>query len=203
MNAYACGIDKDSYTVAVTQGLMNRLTDEQLEAVMAHELSHIRNKDTQLTIITIVFVGIMYAATMALYGLCAGLIAWGASTDSRKKDDNGGNLVMLGVGLMCTVGVMMGLAYLFTLITHFAISRKREFLADAGSAEMTSNPWALADALKIISSSPALSDTAREDVAQLYICHKAKSDGCLSGWFSSLFNTHPDTDERIRLLRSY
>lgn len=196
LNAFASGIDKSSYTVTVTTGIMNFLNDEELEGVIAHELTHIRNRDTRLLIISIVFVGIISAAMqmiirMFFYG-GFGFRSRSSSRDDRK-DSGVGWLLMMVIAIICAV-----IAYFFALLTRFAISRKREFMADAGGAEMTQNPRALASALRKISGNPALQDCDREDVAQLFIFHQS-ANSLLSG----LFSTHPDIKERIRILEQF
>jgi heat shock protein HtpX len=196
LNAFASGIDKDSYTVTVTTGIMACLNDEELEGVIAHELTHIRNRDTRLLIISIIFVGIISAAMqmiirMFFYG--PGLRVRSSSSNDERKDSGVGWLVMMIIAIVCSV-----IAYVFALLTRFAISRKREFMADAGGAEMTQNPRALASALRKISGNPALQDCSREDVAQLFIFHQS-ANSILSG----LFSTHPDIKERIRVLEQF
>lgn len=123
LNAFASGITENSYTVTLTQGIMDKLEDDELEGVIAHELMHIRNKDVRLLIISIIFVGIIsfiiqVAFRSVLYG----------GRGSNKKTDGRLMLIVLAVSL---------LAYLFTVMFKFALSRKREYMADAGAAEMT------------------------------------------------------------------
>jgi heat shock protein HtpX len=195
LNAFASGIDKSSYTVTVTTGIMARLNDEELEGVIAHELTHIRNRDTRLLIISIVFVGIISAAMqmiirMLFYG---GYGVRVRSSNNRKEDSGASWIVIMIIAIICSV-----IAYFFALLTRFAISRKREFMADAGGAEMTQNPRALASALRKISGDPALQNCDREDVAQLFIFHQS-ANSLLSG----LFSTHPDIKERIRILEQF
>jgi heat shock protein HtpX len=195
LNAFASGIDKSSYTVTVTTGIMARLNDEELEGVIAHELTHIRNRDTRLLIISIVFVGIISAAMqmiirMLFYG---GYGVRVRSSNNRKEDSGASWIVIMIIAIICSV-----IAYFFALLTRFAISRKREFMAEAGGAEMTQNPRALASALRKISGDPALQNCDREDVAQLFIFHQS-ANSLLSG----LFSTHPDIKERIRILEQF
>jgi heat shock protein HtpX len=195
LNAFASGIDKSSYTVTVTTGIMARLNDEELEGVIAHELTHIRNRDTRLLIISIVFVGIISAAMqmiirMLFYG---GYGVRVRSSNNRKEDSGASWIVIMIIAIICSV-----IAYFFALLTRFAISRKREFMADAGGAEMTQNPRALASALRKISGDPALQNCDREDLAQLFIFHQS-ANSLLSG----LFSTHPDIKERIRILEQF
>ena len=92
---------------------------------------------------------------------------------------------------------------LFTLLTRFAISRKREYMADAGGAELCGNPLALASALRKISGNPGLDSVNRADVAQLFICQPDEKDQGLMGFMNSLFSTHPDIEKRIRILEQF
>lgn len=199
LNAFASGIDKGSYTVTVTTGLVDLLTDAELEGVIAHELTHIRNRDTRLLITSIVFVGIISTVMSLVVRMAYNVFLFGGS--SRSKNDKGGGLsvlVVLVIGVVCCA-----VAYVFTLLTRFAISRKREYMADAGGAELCGNPLALASALRKISGNPALAEVSRQDVAQLFIVHPQCLAGGLSGFFSSLFSTHPDTAKRIEILEQF
>ena len=199
LNAFASGIDKSSYTVTVTTGLLNVLNDEELSGVIAHELTHIRNHDTRLLITSIIFVGIISTIMSMVYNMFTHTMIFGGSSSRDKEDKNGVSIiVVMLVAIICSV-----IAYFFTILTRFAISRKREFMADAGGAEMCGNPLALASALRKISGDPGLGHTGREDVAQLFIIHPKMSLTGFDAFFSSLFSTHPDTRERIRLLEQF
>jgi len=201
LNAFASGIDDKTYTVTVTTGLLDCLDDDELAGVIGHELTHIRNKDTRLLITSIVFVGIISTAMTLIVRLLWNHFLWGGNRRSSSDGKNNGlsfAVVML-VALVCAA-----VAYFFTLLTRFAISRKREFMADAGGAELCGNPLALASALRKISGDPGLKNVGREDIAQMYIVHpQALSGDSISGFFSRIFSTHPSTEERIRLLEQY
>ena len=199
LNAFASGIDEKTYTVTVTTGLLDRLDDDELAGVIGHELTHIRNKDTRLLITSIVFVGIISTVMTLLVRMLWNTFLWGGNRRSSNEKGNG-----LSVAVVMLIGVVCAaIAYLFTLLTRFAISRKREFMADAGGAELCGNPLALASALRKISGDPGL-DVGRDDIAQMYIIHpQALSGGSISGFFSKLFSTHPSTEERKRLLEQY
>ena len=199
LNAFASGIDEKTYTVTVTTGLMEKLNDEELAGVIGHELTHIRNKDTRLLITSIIFVGIISTVMTIVARLLFRNFLWGGSRRSSSNGKNGLSIVVI----MLIAVVCAAIAYLFTSLTRFAISRKREFMADAGGAELCGNPLALASALRKISDNPGL-DVGREDIAQMYIVHpQALDTKGLSGFFGHLFNTHPDIEERIRLLEQY
>lgn len=203
LNAYASGIDDRSYAVTLTTGIIDRLDDLELEGVIAHELTHIRNRDTRLLITSIVFVGIVSTLLTLLYRLFR-VVLWDGSGSRRSnfssnRNDKGNGvaiIVAIIVGLIC-----MAIAYLFMSLTRFAISRKREYMADAGGAELTRNPLALASALRKISGDPGLRDCGREDIAQLFIVHpQSLSDKSM---FTTMFSTHPDIRKRIEILEQF
>lgn len=199
LNAFASGIDNASYTVTVTTGLCNLLDDEELAGVIGHELTHIRNRDTRLLIVSIVFVGIMSTVMTLAWRLCWNTLVYGGGR-SRRSNDKGGGVAIVVV--LAVAAVLAAVGYVFTLLTRFAISRKREFMADAGGAELCGNPLALASALRKISANPLPPPEGRDDVAQLYIIHSSFAEG-FKGLFSSMFSTHPDTEERIRILEQF
>lgn len=199
LNAFASGIDRNSYTVTVTTGLLRVLNDDELSGVIAHELTHIRNRDTRLLIVSIIFVGIISAIMSIVVRMMYHAVWFGGG--NRRDNEKGNGLSMLAVlaiGLLCSA-----IAYFFTLLTRFAISRKREYMADAGGAELCGNPLALASALRKISGNPGLGQVERDDIAQMYIIHpKNLSQGVMS-FVNSLFSTHPSTESRIRILEQF
>ena len=200
LNAFASGIDEKSYTVTVTTGICNRLNDEELAGVIGHELTHIRNKDTRLLIISIIFVGIMSTAlSLAVRMLWNTFIYGGGSRRTSRDGKNGGSVI----AVILIAIVLAAIGYFFTLLTRFAISRKREYMADAGGAELCGNPLALASALRKISSDPGLGEVDREDVAQLFIVkpHAFKSE--FTNMMSKLFSTHPSIESRIAYLEQF
>ncbi len=201
LNAYASGINSKSYTVTVTRGLLNLLDDDELAGVLGHELTHIRNHDTKLLITSIIFVGIISTVMSLVIRTMYNMMWFGGG--NRKSDDDGkGNglsiIVILLIGLVCCA-----VAYVFTLLTRFAISRKREYMADAGGAELCGNPLALASALRKISGNPGLDDVKRADVAQLFIIQPDEMEQGLLSFMDSLFSTHPDTEKRIAILEQF
>lgn len=200
LNAFASGINKKTYTVTLTTGIMNILTDEELEGVIAHELTHIRNRDTKVLIISIVFVGILSTLLSIISQTVLRMFIYGGGNSSRKENEKGGATIML-VGLAAII--CSAIAYFLVSLTRFAISRKREFMADAGGAELTRNPRALASALRKISGNPGLGSVGREDVAQLFIIHPQKIHQNFMDKLNSMFNTHPNTEERIRILEQF
>ncbi len=189
LNAFASGIDKKSFTVSLSRGIIEKLNDEELEAVIAHELTHIRNRDVRLLIISIVFVGIFAFIAQALFRT----IRFGSLGRNKK---GGGYAIIIAL-------VLAAVGYLIASLFRFAISRKREYMADAGSADMTKRPLALASALRKISVDPTIEAVKREDVAQLFIENPgvAKKNGSFS--MGVLFSTHPPINKRIELLEQF
>lgn len=199
LNAFASGIDKKSYTVTVTTGLLDLLNDEELAGVIGHELTHIRNRDTRLLITSIVFVGIVSTIMSVVVRMLFNTFIYGGSSDRREGKNGGASMVVIMlIGVVCCI-----IAYFFTLLTRFAISRKREYMADAGGAELCGNPLALASALRKISGNPGLQDVEREDVAQLFIVHEQGLTSGIQSFFSQMFATHPDTARRIEILEQF
>jgi heat shock protein HtpX len=200
LNAFASGIDKNSYTVTVTTGLLQLLDDEELAGVIGHELTHIRNRDTRLLITSIVFVGIVSTVMTLAVQMIRHVMVFGRYERSDRNGRGQGLsfILILVVAVICSI-----IAYIFTLMTRFAISRKREYMADAGGAELCGNPLALASALRKISANPGLGQTKREDVAQLFIIHPQKLSSGVQDFVNSLFSTHPDTEKRIQILEQF
>ena len=196
LNAFASGIDDKRFTVTVTTGICDRLNDEELAGVIGHELTHIRNRDTRLLIISIIFVGIMSTIMSLSVRLMWNNMIFG--TRRRDEKNSGGGILLLFV-----VIILSAIGYFFTLLTRFAISRKREYMADAGGAELCGNPLALASALRKISAHPGLGQVQREDVAQLFIIHPKGLKSSLAGMIDSLFSTHPSTESRIAYLEQF
>lgn len=193
LNAYASGINEKSYAITLSRGIIDKLDDEELKGVIAHELMHIRNRDVRLLIISIVFVGIFsMLAQIALRS-----VYYSSWMRNRNDKNNGAILVLLLAMIVAAIG------YFFATLMKFAISRKREYMADAGAAEMTKNPLALASALRKISADPDIEAVKREDVAQLFIEHPGKqAKSALSG-LSGLFSTHPPIKKRIAILEQF
>lgn len=180
-NAFASGIDQKSFSVTVTRGLMQSLTKDELEGVLAHELTHILNRDVRLLIITIIFTGMIGFAAQIVWSN----IRYGFIYSGRKRQQGGGILIMMA--LACT----LWLGYMLTMFTRFAISRKREYMADAGAVQLTKNPDAMMRALQRIAGRDVIPETTG-DIAMMCIeNHKP---------FMGLFATHPPIEQRIRAL---
>ncbi len=189
LNAFASGINTKTFSISLSRGIIEKLNDEELEAVIAHELTHIRNRDVRLLIISIVFVGIFAFISQALFRS----MRFGSLGRGKK---NGGGAIIIAM-ILAFVGLFI--ASLF----RFALSRKREYLADAGSAELTHRPLALASALRKISQDPTIEAVKRKDVAQMFIENPQKEKEKSSFSMSSLFATHPPVSKRIKLLEQF
>jgi heat shock protein HtpX len=189
LNAFASGINTSTFTVSLSRGIINKLEDDELEAVIAHELTHIRNRDVRLLIVSIIFVGIFAFLTEALLRS----VRFGGAGRGRKD----GRVVIIAL-------LLAALGYLLSSLFRFAISRQREFMADAGSAMMTKNPLALASALEKVSVDPRIEAVQRRDVAQMFIENpQEKNTKPTSFSFSTLFMTHPPVEKRIAILRQF
>jgi heat shock protein HtpX len=188
LNAFASGINQKTFSISLSRGIIDKLNDEELEGVIAHELTHIRNRDVRLLIISIIFVGIFAFLSQMLFRT----MIYGGGR-SRGKDKGG---VVIVIGLLLAV-----IGYLITILCRFALSRKREYMADAGGAELTKNPLALASALRKVSQDSRIEAVTRKDVAQMFIENPQEEEKTNS--FSSLFATHPSIEKRINLLEQF
>ena len=192
LNAFASGINSRTYAVTLTTGVISKLDDEELEAVIAHELTHIRNRDVRVLIISIVFVGILSALAQSGFRILRHIPLGGG----RKKNGGGIFFIILIVAIVAAIG------YLFASLMRFAISKQREYMADAGAAQMTHRPWALASALRKIANDPLVEAIERKDVAQLFI-EDPKDASLRSGNLFGLFSTHPPIEKRIAILDQF
>lgn len=189
-NAFATGRDPKHAAVAVTTGILEKLNKSELEGVLAHELSHVKNYDTRLLAITAVLVGFIALIT----DLFLRHVFW-SGLGNRDRDARG-QMIFFVVAIVLAI-----LAPVVASLIQLAISRKREFLADASGALLTRYPEALASALEKISSNPQPLKTATNATAHLFIVNPFKGKG-FSGWLSGLFSTHPPIEERVKILRS-
>ena len=207
LNAFASGIDIPSFTITLTTGLIEKLNDAELSAVVGHELTHIKNRDTRLMVVCIVFVGIFATLQTVSIKLLSAMLR-GPKRHSRNRRGGGSGGVII-IFFLILVIIWSTIGYIFSWFTRLAISRTREYVADAGGAELCGDPWALASALQKISDYPGLDTVRRSDVAQLYIIHPDEefdNNMGLKGIIAKvniMFCTHPDTPERIRLLKQF
>lgn len=182
-NAFASGIGERSYCITVTRGLMNSLTRDELEAVLAHELTHITNRDVRLLIVTVIFTG--------LFGFLAQM-AWSSFrykifyTRGRRDQNHIGVVVAV-----LLIALILWLGYVATLFMRFALSRRREYMADAGAVELTHKPEAMMCALMRISGRDHIPETTA-DIAMMCIENHVP--------FLGLFATHPPINDRIKAI---
>jgi len=200
LNAYASGLREGRYVVAVTRGLVDTLADDELEAVLAHELTHIRNRDTQLLVIAIVFAGIFaFFGDLLIrgwdfpYGWAPRSKGpWGTSSDRDDRRTSGGGGALLAI--LVAVAIILITWGVSTLI-RLALSRSREYLADAGSAELTKNPDALIRALRKIETQAAFDVPSRMEAFFI--------ENPVANRVSGLFSTHPSVSDRVAALERY
>lgn len=184
LNAFASGMSEKTYTITLTRGIIDKLNDSELEGVIAHELAHIINKDVRLLIVSIIFVGILGFLVQVLFRT---LIYGGRGSSDRKKDGR----------VIAVVLAVSALAYLITILFRFALSRKREYMADAAAAEMTKRPDALASALRKISGHSEVEEVTG-DVKGMFISNEPKANAFSA--ITGLFATHPPIQKRIAFL---
>jgi heat shock protein HtpX len=184
-NAFSTGKDPKHATVAVTTGLLSIMEPDELEGVIAHELSHIGNYDIRFMALVVVLV----AVVAMLSDLFLRITFW------TNDNENGGNPILLVMGLLGAL-----LAPIAAILIQMAVSRKREFLADASGALLTRYPDGLAKALKKIADDPRGMSRSNSATASLYIANPLKGKKGMSQSLMSLFDTHPNTAERIRRL---
>lgn len=192
LNAHASGINQKTYAISLSRGMIEKLEDDELEGVIAHELTHIRNRDVRLLIISIIFVGIFsFLAEMAFRSLRFA----GSGRRSSKDGKGSGAIILIAIAVTAV-------AYLISLLLRFGISRKREYLADAGAADMTRKPYALASALRKVAADPMIEAVESRDVAQLFIQNPKLSAHKSASW-DNMFATHPPIERRIQLLEQF
>ena len=225
LNAYAAGLTPGDSTVAVTRGLLDTLDKDELAAVLAHEMTHIKNRDVRLMVVALIFAGgitflgdlvrsffgrsssgsdgqVVYVGGDWGSGGSGG--GWGVSSsggDGEGEGESSGLVwtAVLAALIAMVVGfVLMGMAHVFAVMTQFAISRSREFMADAGAVELTKDPDALISALRRISGNDAV-PCASEPLRAMMISRHVEDDGALDQMFAS----HPPVDARISSLEMY
>ncbi|MCD6377719.1 MAG: zinc metalloprotease HtpX [Planctomycetes bacterium] len=190
-NAFATGRDPAHSAVAITTGLREKLNRDELQGVMAHEMSHIRNHDILFAMLMAVMVGVLVMlADVFLRSL------WFGAGSRRRRDSEGGGYLQL---ILLIIAIVLAiLAPFLARIIQLAMSRQREYLADASAVELTRNPYGLANALRKIANDPTELKVANRATAHLYIVHPLKK----TKKRSSLFDTHPPIEDRIERLLS-
>ncbi len=193
LNAFATGLNERQYAITVTRGLRDTLSEAELEAVLAHELTHIRNRDVEVMVIAVVIAGVLsFVGELVFRWLTSGPIRVGGTSRSSGGGSDGGRK---GGGAFAAIMIalaLIALAWGLSLVIRFSLSRAREYLADAGAVELTKNPDAMIGALRKISGRGELDDVP-SGVMEMCI------DNPRSG-FADLFATHPSIDDRIAAL---
>lgn len=209
LNAYATGLNRRQYAITVTRGLLDALNDDEIEAVLGHELTHIRNDDVQMMVIAVIIAGAVgFFAELLFRGFANfGNFGWGygggsswssSSSSSSSSSDNGGGRKGSGgaaIIIVIVAVVLIALAWLLSQLVRLALSRSREYLADAGSVELTKNPDAMISALRKIEGRGELPGATS---AVMELCVDNPREG-----FSDLFATHPSVEQRVQALMKF
>jgi heat shock protein HtpX len=190
LNAFASGLNDKQYSITVTQGLLDHLNDKEIEAVLGHELTHIRNGDVRMLVIAVIIAGVIgFFAELLFRMVFQGGWGWrggrSSSSDSDRGKGGGGAAIFIAIALVVV-------AWLLSVVIRFALSRKREFLADAGSVELTKDPDAMISALRKIEGRGELEGATS---AVMEMCIDNPREG-----FADLFATHPSIESRITAL---
>src|ERR1700686_319768 len=208
LNAFATGLNQRQYAITVTTGLLNALNDQEIEAVLGHELAHIKNGDVQMMVIAVIIAGVvgffaeLFFRSFTNFGWSSGGgwsssggSSWSSSSESSssssdndRKGSGGGAAILV----IIIAGVLIALAWLLSQLVRLALSRSRELLADAGSVELTKNPDAMISALRKIEGNGELPDA---NSAIMELCVDNPREG-----FDNLFDTHPSVDSRVAAL---
>ena len=191
LNAFATGLNPRQYAVTVTSGLLNNLDDAEIEAVLGHELTHIRNGDVQLMVVAVIIAGVVgfFGELFFRIFFNNGFRIGGgrSSSDGDRKGGGGGAIIAVLIAV-----ALIALAWIMSQVVRFALSRSREFLADAGSVELTKNPDAMISALRKIENRGELPGATS---AVMEMCVDNPREG-----FADLFATHPSVDARVKAL---
>jgi heat shock protein HtpX len=202
LNAFASGLNRRQYAVTVTTGLLKTLNDQEIEAVLGHELTHIRNGDVQLMVIAVIIAGVVGFFGELFFRMFTNLSwnssggSWGSSSsrsssssssDGDSKGSGGGAVIVVIIAI-----ALILLAWLLSQVVKLALSRSRELLADAGSVELTKNPDAMISALRKIENRGELPGATS---AVMELCFDNPREG-----FADLFATHPSVDSRVKAL---
>src|ERR1700733_11671353 len=189
LNAFATGMNQKQYSVTVTTGLLNRLDDAEIEAVLGHELTHIRNGDVRMMVIAVVIAGaVSFFAELIFRLWFYNGLGFRGGRSSNRQGGGAGIAILIGIALLVV-------AYILSFVIRLALSRSREYLADAGSVELTKNPDAMISALRKIEGRGELPGATS---AVMEMCVDNPRQG-----FGELFDTHPSVDERVAALTKF
>lgn len=187
LNAFATGLNEKQYSITVTRGLMNALDDAEMEAVLGHELTHIRNGDVRMMVIAVVIAGVISFFGEMVFRLFFQRAFYGSRSSSSSSNKKGG----AGIAIIIAIALIV-VAWVLSIVIRFALSRQREFLADAGAVELTKNPDSMIYALRKI-----------ENRGELAAANSAVMEMCVDNprtGFSDIFATHPSVDKRVAAL---
>jgi heat shock protein HtpX len=198
LNAFATGLSPRQYSITVTTGLLRALNDDEMESVLGHELTHIRNGDVQLMVVAVIIAGVVgFTAELFFrmfinsgFNLGGGRSSRSSSSSSDNKNSGGGAVIVVIIAV-----ALIALAWILSLVVRLALSRSRELLADAGSVELTKNPDAMISALRKIENRGELPGATS---AVMEMCIDNPREG-----FADLFATHPSVDSRVAALVRY
>ncbi len=186
LNAFAAGLNQKQYSITVTTGLLKRLNDAEIESVLGHELTHIRNGDVRMLVIAVIIAGVIsFFGELVFRLFFQGGMRWGGGRSSGDRKGGAGAAILIAIAFIA-------LAWVLSIVIRFALSRSREFLADAGSVELTKNPDAMISALRKIEGRGELPGSTS---AIMEMCVDNPREG-----FSDLFATHPPVEKRVDAL---
>ena len=187
LNAFATGLNQKQYSITVTRGLINALNDQEIEAVLGHELTHIRNGDVRMLVIAVVIAGVISFFGELVFRIFFQNVMWGGGRRSSSDDRKGG----AGLAIIIAIAIIV-VVWILSIVIRFALSRQREYLADAGSVELTKNPDAMISALRKI-----------EGRGEIPGANSAVMEMCIDNprvGFSNVFDTHPPVEARVEAL---
>lgn len=187
LNAFSTGMNEKQYAITITSGLLNRLDDAEVESVLGHELTHIRNGDVRMMVVAVVIAGVVsfFAELVFRLWFYSGFSNRGARSSENRRGGGAGAAILIAIALLA-------LAYVLSFIIRLALSRSREYLADAGSVELTKNPDAMISALRKIEGRGELPGATS---AVMEMCVDNPREG-----FGELFDTHPTVENRVAAL---
>jgi len=187
LNAFATGLNDKQYSITVTRGLIETLDDQEIEAVLGHELTHIRNGDVRMLVIAVVIAGVIAFFGEMVFRIFFQNMLWGGGRRSSREEGKGG----AGIAIVIALAII-AVVWVLSIVIRFALSRQREYLADAGSVELTKNPDAMISALRKI-----------ENRGELHAATSAVMEMCIDNpreGFADIFATHPSVDNRVAAL---
>jgi|NGEPerStandDraft_6_1074524.scaffolds.fasta_scaffold13076_3 heat shock protein HtpX len=187
LNAFATGLNDKQYSITVTRGLINALNDREIESVLGHELTHIRNGDVRMMVIAMVIAGVISFFGELVFRVFFQNVFWGGGRRSSGGDKKGG----AGLAIVIALAII-ALVWILSIVIRFALSRQREYLADSGSVELTKNPDAMISALRKIE---GRGEIPGANSAVMEMCIDNPREG-----FSNIFDTHPAVDKRVEAL---